>query len=368
MDKRLTTLAKLLAFAGVLGLLYVVLKSIGFRAIMEAIGGVDRRAVGTAAALYFLMYVVLAVRVHLMMGPEDRGGLLPMFVIYLAGVFGNVVTPGARVGGEPIRACYMTRAFGGPTSRHFGVLFADKLGNLAVFMVFVLASVSFVALFVPVPLTTKIVLEVAMLVVILGVVSGFLLHRHFVASSSRLSRLLRGMYNAPVLEFLRRGFRTYQHFEAAAIRKLDNVFGTIGRIATNPTSVSRAISLSVVAWLLLFGAHYVLFRALGAKVSFFGVIIIVSISTFVGDISVAPGGAGFMEAAMIGLCAALGVQHHTAAAVTLISRGIFYLFGLGLGGLSLLTLACIYGPQRENAAASDEIPRGAGGDDERGDS
>jgi len=339
--------AKALAFLAVLALLYLLLRRIGFAAILEAMRGIEHGKLRLAVGLCLAALIVQSVRVQLLMSPEHRGSFIVMFLIYMAGVFGNVVTPGARVGGEPLRAYYMNKALGGPTTRHFGVLLADKLSNLTVFMAIVLVSVSFVAAFVKLPLASKIVLEVAMLVVILSVVSGFLLHRHFVAQSSRLARLLQGIYNAPLLKFLRRSFPTYGHFEEFAIRKLDNLFGPIGRTASNPAFVGRALGLSVVAWLLQFGANYALFNALGAHVSFFSVVIIISISTFVGDLSMAPGGAGFMETSMIGLCAALGVQQHTAAAVTLVSRGIFYFFALGLGGLCFVALASFYGRRRE---------------------
>ena len=95
--------------------------------------------------------------------------------------------------------------------------------------------------------------------------------------------------------------------------------------------------------MIFYLAHYVLFSALGAGASFFEVFLIVTVSNFCGDISFAPGGAGFMETAMIGLCAAFGVDTSTAAAVTLISRGVFYLCGVGVGGTCFAVLAMLYG-------------------------
>ena len=49
---------------------------------------------------------------------------------------------------------------------------------------------------------------------------------------------------------------------------------------------------------------------------------------------------------MIGLCAAFGVEPGAAAAVTLISRVLFYAYGLGLGGLCLAALSVAYGRER----------------------
>jgi uncharacterized protein (TIRG00374 family) len=87
------------------------------------------------------------------------------------------------------------------------------------------------------------------------------------------------------------------------------------------------------------------------------VIVIVTVSTLVGDASVAPGGAGFMEATMIALCAAFGVPEEAAAAVTLMARGIFYIVSLGVGGLCLIALIVVYGRSpkaQDDAGAGDE--------------
>jgi len=83
------------------------------------------------------------------------------------------------------------------------------------------------------------------------------------------------------------------------------------------------------------------------------VIVIVTIATFCGELSATPGGAGLIEAVMIGMCAAFGVDAQTAAAVTLISRGIFYAYGLGVGGVSLAVLATIYGRRRDQTAPAE---------------
>ena len=345
------TAVKVLVFLLVMVVLYFVLRGIGFRTILEGIKGADRKSVRVAALLYFTVFLLWSFRLQLLMKREERGSIVAIFPIYMAGVFGNVVTPGARVGGEPIRAYYMWKVFGGEMSRHFGLLVADKLGYTAVFLTFLLVSVCFVLLYVPVSLASKIALEAAVVLVLLGVVSGFLLHRHIGAQSGLRGRLLRAMYNFPVLRFIRRRFPTYQLFESYAIRKLDNVFGPIGRVATSPTSIARLSVLSAAAWMLFCLAQYVLFVGLGADVSFFEVLIITTIATFCGDVSFSPGGVGFMEAAMIGLCAAFGVEHSVAATVTLISRGIFYVYGLGMGGLCFAVLACLYGRTKSKASA-----------------
>jgi hypothetical protein len=346
----LWTALKVLAFLLVMVVLYFVLRGIGFRAILEGIKGVNPRSLWSAVLLNFAVFLLWSFRLQMLMTREERGSIVAMFPIYMAGVFGNVVTPGARVGGEPICAYYMWKVFGGEMSRHFGLVVADKLGSTVVFLAFVLISVCFVVLYVPVSVASKIALEAAVVLVVLGVVSGFLLRRHIGGGSGLRGRVLRAMYDFAVLRFIRRRFATYQHFEDYVIRKLDNVLGAVGRVATSPKSLARALLLSAAAWIVFCTANYVLFSGLGADVSFFEVLIITTISGFCGDVSFTPGGVGFMETAMIGLCAAFGVDNSVAATVTLISRGIFYVYGLGMGGLCLGVLACLYGRSKGKAS------------------
>jgi len=334
----------------VLLLLYLVLRSIGFRDIVRALRTLQARAVWCAVALTFGSFLVQALRWQLLMPREDRPGILAVFPILLAGVFGNLITPGARVGGEPIRSYYMSRAFGGEKSRYLGTILVDKFGNAAVFFLLLLLSVLLVIAFVPLAGPVKALLLLGALLMPTVIVSGFLLRERIGLGSTQLRRLLTLIYNGRLMKSLRGRFPTYEHFEDYAIRKLDNVFQPIRRAAVNPKAIVTIVLLTLASWLLMYLAHWMLFNGMNAPLGLLQVIVIVNVSVFCGDVSVSPGGAGFMETVMIGLCAAFGVDHEKAAAVTLISRGIFYAFGLGLGGVFLIGLSCIYGRRADEEA------------------
>lgn len=334
---------------GVLVLLYMVLRKIGFSEILRAMRRAPASAVWASIGLMQSVFLLWAWRLQLMMPREERESILKVFPIYMSGIFGNIITPGARVGGEPIRAYYMGKVFGGEKSGHFGVLLADKFGNMSVYMIYLMVAVSFVVVSVPIALWLKIVLEAAVLLIIGAVISGVLLREHIGTESKFMGWLLRFLYDQPVLRFIRRRFSSYQHFEEYVIDKLDNIFGPVFRAVRSPKALAKLFIISGISWLLFYLAHYVLFRALGAEASFFQVFLIVMVSNFCGDISFAPGGAGFMETAMIGLCAAFGVDKSTAAAVTLISRGVFYICGVGVGGSCFGGLALLYGRMDETA-------------------
>jgi uncharacterized protein (TIRG00374 family) len=327
----------------VLVLLYVILRRIGFRSILEAMKGADPPSLVAACALSFTVFVVWCFRWQQIMPRAERHSMLRIFPIYMAGVIGNVITPGARVGGEPIRAYYMSRAFGGEKTAHLGTILADKVGTFAVFLVFMAVSVGFVIATVPLALGVRLLLGGLLGVIVLVIISGFVVRRFTSSRSSLVVRILRFLYEGAPMRALRRRFPTYEHFEDYAIRKLDNIVTPIARAAGSPKVVAKVMAISSSSYLILCLAHYALFRALAVDIGFMPVIVIVTVSTLVGDASVAPGGAGFMEATMIGLCAAFGVPQEPAAAVTLMARGIFYVISLGVGGLCLAGLAIVYG-------------------------
>ncbi len=341
--RRLWRLLKVLLVLLVVGLLYVVLRRIGFRNILRVMGRADFASIRSASLLFVTVFLLWCFRWTQLIRPELRGNLLAVFPIYMAGVFFNIITPGARVGGEPVRAYYMSKAFGGEKTVYLGTILADKLGYASVFLGFLTMSVFFVVVFVQIPLVYKVVLGGVVFLVFGAVLSGFLLRKQVGLESPLLGKLLRLLYEGRLMRFLRRRFVTYEHFEQYAIGKLDNLVTPLGRAAGSPKAVAKVATISAVSWLMICLAHLVLFESLGADVGFVRVLVIVTISTFLGDVSLSPGGAGFMEGAMLALCAAFGVPAQTAAAVTLVSRGIFYLCGLGLGGLCLAGLTILYG-------------------------
>jgi len=344
--RRIWNIVRVVALAVVVGLLYLVLRRIGFRNILQAIRRTDTASIVSAAMLFLTVFVLWCFRWLHILRPGAGMNLINVFPVYMAGVFFNIITPGARVGGEPVRAYYMSRVFGGEKSRYLGTILADKLGYATVFLGFLILSVFFVVGFVPLAVPYKVVLAGIVLLIVTAIISGVLLRRQIGVRSGLLGKLLPAVYNGRLMKFIRRRFPTYEHFEDYAVGKLDNLVAPAVRAAGSPRALALVFTLSMVSWLLVCLAHHVLFAALGADISFPRVLVIVTISTFFGDISMSPGGAGFMEATMLALCAAFGLDSRTAAAVTVMSRGLFYLCGLGLGGICLAGLSAIFGRRK----------------------
>ncbi len=88
----------------------------------------------------------------------------------------------AQHGGHPPTAGFVLRPA--------GTMLAAKLGNIAVFAGFLLMSVVFVLVYVPLGLASKVVLEGAVLLVMAAGVSGFLLQKQIGVNSRLLRKVL----------------------------------------------------------------------------------------------------------------------------------------------------------------------------------
>ncbi len=334
----LWTTARIALFLGVLGLLYFVIRSIGFRNVLREMSRVGWRPVAAAAALYLAVFGLWSFRWQQLMRRKQRVSLPVLFPIYMAGVFVNLLTPGARVGGGPVRAYYMSTTFGGRKSTYMGTVLADKMTNMTVFFTLVIIATLYILFLVPIGLIWKLILQGGVLLILAAIISGFLLRKRLGANSRFMNWLLPTIYEMRILAVLRRRFPTYQHFEDYVLRKLDNACRPIRRAFDRPRYLGKALAIGVLSWFLYYMAYFVLFRALGVQIAPLPIFVIFIISVLTGDTGISPGGAGLMETAMIGLCAAFGVEYGAAAAVTLISRGLFYVYGFGLGGICLATL------------------------------
>ena len=82
--------------------------------------------------------------------------LLP---VLFAGLFVSMITPGSGVGGEPVRAYFLSKQYRKPKTKILGCIFADKFFNLFVFVSFVILSLLFVLIYMDIPQNTKIILE-----------------------------------------------------------------------------------------------------------------------------------------------------------------------------------------------------------------
>ena len=109
-------------------------------------------------------------------------------------------------------------------------------------------------------------------------------------------------------------------------RRIGGFFEAIERIATNPRGLALALGLSALGWFFQSVGLWLAFEAIGSSVPF-----------YVGAIAGAtplPGGAGGIEAVLIGLLQAFpGIGIAPATAAVIIFRGSVYWVPTAIGGV-----------------------------------
>ena len=247
--------------------------------------------------------------------------------ITMAGHFVNVITPGAQVGGEPIRAYFFGEKYNKPKTKVLGAVIADRIFHAIVSLFFIIASLLFILTYIPVSREFKIIFQTALFFILVFLVLIFLLNMK--KSNFNLGKFLKKI---GILRSLK----------SKKIRHIGQHFGnftkSFKKTFLNKKTLFFGILFSFVYWILSYLSSYFLFLSLGIKVSFFLVIIVMSLGSLIGDFSPTPGGIGIVEGFMIFLYSIVGVSLPSAIIVSLFTRLIGYFYYLVIGGASLFHL------------------------------
>ena len=251
--------------------------------------------------------------------------------VSLAGFFINTVTPGAQIGGEPVKAYFLSKKYKKPKTKLFAAIVGDRLFHTTVSLFFIISSILFILTFIPVSRELKIIFETFLFFVFLISILIFFLN------------LKKKKFNLKLLYKKYAWMIPFKNiFSNKFKRELNKHIGDFND-SFKKTIIKRkiiflGITLSLTYWLLNYLVSYFLFLSFGVKVSFFLVIVVVSLGSLIGDFSPTPGGIGLVEGFMVFLYSILGINFALALTVSLLTRMIFYFHALLIGGISLIHL------------------------------
>ncbi|HEY0513670.1 MAG TPA: lysylphosphatidylglycerol synthase transmembrane domain-containing protein [Thermoanaerobaculia bacterium] len=250
------------------------------------------------------------------------GPVLGFFVL-LASAALNLITPTARVLGGMMRARYFARAQGRPFSLLYGVVLYDQVAHHGVMSVCTWITL----------IATAFVLHRAGW--------GFLLLGALAVSLLALAvwsrRAARGG-ESPAVGFLaRRAERAEGRLQKLFAHGHEAV-GIFVRLLGVNVLRFQAVALGVFYFLVNAAGLWAMFLAIGAPVGPFAALAAATAGTAVGTLSGTPGGVGTTELAMMASFRLLGVDEVSAAAGTLLYRGLHYagVLAVGLPALALL--------------------------------
>jgi uncharacterized protein (TIRG00374 family) len=270
--------------------------------------------VGLLLVRYFIWDWRFRLATRLAVG-HDSGPILGFFVL-LASAALNLITPTARVLGGLMRARYFARANRRPFGFLYGVVLYDQVAHHAVMSVCTWMTL----------IGTAFVLGRRDL--------GFGALAALVASAAALwiwGRRQGPFEQSPIVLFLaRRAERAEGRLRKMLAHGHEAVGVFVKLLGFAPLRLQAAV-LGVIYFLVNAAAQWAMFVAIGAPVDPFVVLSVVALGTAVGTLSGAPGGLGATELAMMASFKMMGVDEVTAAAGTLLYRGLHYAAVLAIG-------------------------------------
>jgi len=342
MNKNLKKLLNFLVFAVILTVLYFILRKIGFKNIYNNLLAAEKTYLILAFLCTLAGFFIWNLKWYFLTNKIKKVNFWYLFLTLMASSFVNTTTPGARVGGEPLRAFYLSKKYKTEKSKFFAGIIADKAVNSIAFIVLTVLSILFVILFVEVSVKIKIILEVALVVITALIIAGIILKQKAKLKKEYLTRIAKKIYYFSLFKTLREKFSTYKTFEAYILKKLNNVVNTLRKTLKDKKVISRDLVFSFARWGFIYLSTFFLFKAFGYDISFIAVVVVITLSIFVGSLSIVPGGMGFVETIMISLYLAFGITSGIAATVAVIDRFIFYFYSLVIGGICLVYLSIRY--------------------------
>lgn len=329
-------------------LLLGVLSYIGIDKLAESVKDTKPIYLVAAFILNLLMFLVWNLKFKFLVDKIDKGkaaaNFTSLFPIIMVGSFINATTPGAKTGGGPVKAYYLSKLLNIDKTTCMPIVIIDQLTNSGLFLILSIISVLLVFLFLDISGTISLVIEIFLLLISLIIVSGILTRKRVKRRLKsfgmnkfigKLDKLLYKIYYFKLFKFIRKRFYTYQLFESYVIERVEKFIVGFEEVARDRRLIKMDLFLALSIWILIYLKTYILFLGFGYDVNFMVVVIVVTISLFISSVMIVPGGIGLVEMAMITLYAASGVDPGIAAAVSVLDRFIFYFFALGIGYLSL---------------------------------
>ncbi|MEE8358332.1 MAG: flippase-like domain-containing protein [Candidatus Hydrothermarchaeales archaeon] len=309
---------KSIALLFVLGALIftILIKLIGIDDAIKTLKLADKRLFLLAVLLQFIIIGIRSFRWQFLL--KDVGenvGLKDLYVIILAGTFGNNITPGARVGGEPLKAYLLKKNFGIRVRKGFATVVAERVYDFMVLAVMALISYLYVMSMLEIERRSKLVITVLMIVLILFL-SG-------VANAIFSPRLA-----GKILHFLPERYKT--GFLDAFSSFRENSLNLI----KNMRVFLPMFLLTAFLWLLDVLRVVILFYSLSYPAPFMEITMIFTLSVFLSTLPFLPGGLGLTEGVMIGLYSAVGIPFVITVIVTLLDRLISYWLMIFMGGIA----------------------------------
>ncbi|PSP54728.1 TIGR00374 family protein [Halobacteriales archaeon QS_1_67_19] len=252
------------------------------------------------------------------------------FFILNGAMFSNNVTPFGQAGGEPITALLISKVADTEYERGLAAIASVDSLNFVPSIVLALAGAAFYATQTSFGRRLRIATAAIVVLSIAVPVLAFVGWRKRSGIRQAIARLL-----API--FARLG--GVVPIEVSLTRediegRIGHFFDSIERVATNRRGLTLALGASTAGWMFQMVALWLAFLAIGSPIPFSVLLFVVPVGAIAG-VTPLPGGAGGIEAVLVGLLSSLpgvAIGWETALAAVVLFRGAIYWVPVVIGG------------------------------------
>ena len=263
-----------------------------------------------------------------------------LFPVLLVGNFGNAVTPGSRIGGEPFRFYYL-RKENIKSKDALTTILLERAYNLLAFILLAFFSILITIIRVALPLWLLILMLLSLMFVLALTGSIFYIfykkEKGILITKKFSDKLLKKIYKFHAVKF--HGKRiTFKEYQQHINRSINHFFNEVLSLGEIKKLWIYGVFLSLLYFFQYFLLAYLMFWAVGVKIPFYLVVAFITIVNLIGLLTMVPSGAGVFELILVVFIKSVGASLPQAVAGVLLVRGLYYIFALGAGYLSILWL------------------------------
>ncbi len=323
---------------------------LGLIAVMTSFVGIDRIvAILHDTTPYFVGLGFIAASAHIMLFAFNwyivldeigyRVGIWKLIQVFYAGTFANNVTPLGQMGGEPIMAYILSNNSEISYERSLAGIFSADAINALPFFTYSFIGITYFTLFYPTDLIVR-MLAATVLVIAAAMIALLGLFWFRAGTALDIIMTIGSRLRSVAARVGWEDMGPLEYMEEDELReRLVEFRETIGSVFSRRSLLVESLIVTHAAGLLNIMALYAFLLAVGWKVEFFLLMLIVPM-TVIAFYMPLPGGLGGVEVVLVTLLVVIaGVQPHVASAAVILQRGTVYLIPTVIGAAFLWYLS-----------------------------